>query len=102
MNQIARVFGRVIVVLALTETFLTCMCLTSIADDFYRGKSIQLVIGYGPGGGYDVYGRLLARHIGRHIPGNPHIIAQNMPGAASLTALRHLETIAPRDGTVAT
>jgi tripartite-type tricarboxylate transporter receptor subunit TctC len=78
------------------------LCLPSVADDFYRGKSIQLMIGYGPGGGYDVYGRLLARHIGQHIPGNPHIIAQNLPGAASLTALRQLEAIAPKDGTVAT
>jgi tripartite-type tricarboxylate transporter receptor subunit TctC len=99
MNAIARSLQR-IPRLLIVAAGLASSCLPSAADDFYRGKSISLLIGYGPGGGYDVYGRLLARHIGRHIPGNPHIISQNMPGAASLTALRHLEAIAPKDGTV--
>jgi hypothetical protein len=72
------------------------------ADDFYRGKTLTLVVGYAVGGGYDVYGRLLGRHIADHIPGHPAIVVQNMPGAASLTALRHQELLAPRDGTVAT
>jgi tripartite-type tricarboxylate transporter receptor subunit TctC len=72
------------------------------AEDFYKGKTLSLVVGYAVGGGYDVYARLLARHLQRHIPGSPTIIVQNMPGAGSLTALKHQEAIAPKDGTVAT
>jgi tripartite-type tricarboxylate transporter receptor subunit TctC len=68
--------------------------------DFYKGKQIQLVVGYGPGGGNDVYARLLARHMGRHIPGNPGIVVQNMPGAGSLRAANYLYNVAPKDGTV--
>ena len=49
--------------------------------DFYQGKTVTLVVGYGPGGGYDVYARLVARHLGRHMPGNPTVVVQNMPGA---------------------
>jgi len=67
--------------------------------DFYTGKSINLVIGYAPGGGYDLYARTLGRHIGRHIPGNPSIVVQNMPGAGSLKAASYLYGIAPKDGT---
>jgi tripartite-type tricarboxylate transporter receptor subunit TctC len=68
-------------------------------SDFYAGKSINLVIGYAPGGGYDLYARTLARHIARHIPGQPNIVVQNMPGAGSLKAANFLYTIAPKDGT---
>jgi tripartite-type tricarboxylate transporter receptor subunit TctC len=68
--------------------------------DFYKGKTVQLVVGYGPGGGYDVYARVLARHIGKYIPGNPHIVVQNMPGAGSLRAANYLYGVAPKDGTV--
>jgi tripartite-type tricarboxylate transporter receptor subunit TctC len=67
--------------------------------DFYSGKNVQLVIGYAPGGGYDIYARTLARHIGRHIPGNPAIVVQNMPGAGSIKAANYLYNIAPKDGT---
>ena len=66
---------------------------------FYAGKTLNLVIGYAPGGGYDLYARTLARHIARHIPGNPTIVVQNMPGAGSLKAANFLYTIAPKDGT---
>src|SRR5690606_16510847 len=52
--------------------------------DFYQGKTVQLLIGYGVGGGYDTYGRLLARHLGDHIPGKPQVVPQNMPGGGSL------------------
>ena len=51
--------------------------------DFYRGKTLRMLIGYGPGGGYDIYGRLVAEFLPRHLPGNPTIVAQNMPGAGS-------------------
>ena len=64
--------------------------------NFYAGKAIQLLIGFSTGGGYDAYGRLLARHMGRHIPGNPRLIAQNMPGAGSLKAVNYLFNVAPR------
>jgi len=67
-------------------------------SDFYRGRSVNLVIGYAPGGGYDLYARTLGRHIGRHIPGNPTMVVQNMPGAGSIKAANFLYTIAPKDG----
>jgi tripartite-type tricarboxylate transporter receptor subunit TctC len=67
--------------------------------DFYRGRSINLIIGYSAGGGYDAYGRVVARHLGKHIPGNPAIIPQNMPGAGSLRAANFLYNVAPKDGT---
>jgi tripartite-type tricarboxylate transporter receptor subunit TctC len=68
--------------------------------DFYRGKRISLVIGYGTGGGDDLYARMLGRFMGDHIPGKPTIIAQNMPGAGSRGAANWLYKVAPRDGTV--
>ncbi len=71
-------------------------------DGFYKGKSVTIVVGYSAGGGYDQYARLVARHLGKHIPGNPTVIVQNMPGAASMTSVRYLEATAPKDGTVIT
>jgi len=68
-------------------------------SDFYAGKTITIIVGYSAGGGYDQYSRLLARYLGRHIPGHPNIVVQNMPGAASLTAVRYLANSAPKDGT---
>jgi tripartite-type tricarboxylate transporter receptor subunit TctC len=67
--------------------------------NFFTGKQISIVVGYTPGGAIDGYARLLARHLGRHIPGNPNVIVQNMPGAASLTAVRALGVNLPKDGT---
>jgi tripartite-type tricarboxylate transporter receptor subunit TctC len=67
--------------------------------DFYAGKQISLFIGTTAGGGYDAYGRLVARHIGRHIPGNPAVVSKNMPGAGGLTAANYLYNRAPKDGT---
>lgn len=69
-------------------------------EDFYKGRQVNLVIGYSPGGGYDVYARVLGRHIGRYIPGNPNIVIQNMPGAGSLVAANWLYGVAARDGSV--
>jgi tripartite-type tricarboxylate transporter receptor subunit TctC len=66
---------------------------------FYKGKTVTITIGYGPGGGYDTYTRLIGRHIGKHIPGNPNVIVQNMPGAGSRLAANWLYNIAPKDGT---
>jgi tripartite-type tricarboxylate transporter receptor subunit TctC len=70
----------------------------SVAD-FYKGKTIEMLIGYSGGGGYDVYARLLARHLGKHIPGNPTIVPRNMPGAGSLVLANWLYNVAPKDGT---
>jgi tripartite-type tricarboxylate transporter receptor subunit TctC len=69
-------------------------------EDFYRGKKIDLIIGYSSGGTYDLYARLVARHLGNYIPGRPTIVARNMPGAASRTAAAYVYNIAPKDGTV--
>lgn len=67
--------------------------------DFYAGKTVKIIIGTPAGGGYDVYGRLLARHLSRHVPGNPTVIPVNMPGASSLNAANYLANIGPKDGT---
>jgi len=69
------------------------------SDDFYRGKTIRMIIGYGPGGGYDLYGRVAAEFLGQFIPGNPTIVPQNMPGAGSSVAAKYMQDVAPRDGT---
>ena len=70
----------------------------SVAD-FYRGKQIDIIVGSSPGGGYDIYARLLAQHMPRFIPGNPSIIVQNMPGAGGLRSANYLYQSAPKDGT---
>ena len=71
----------------------------SVAD-FYRNRQVQIIVGYGPGGGYDVYARLVGRHLGKHVPGNPNIVVQNMPGAGSLLSVNYLANTAARDGSV--
>jgi tripartite-type tricarboxylate transporter receptor subunit TctC len=70
------------------------------AADFYRGKTIRMLIGAGPGGGYDIAGRLVAAHMGRHIPGEPTFVVENMQGASGLTMTNYLYNRVPRDGTV--
>lgn len=69
-------------------------------ESFYRGRTVTIVVGSSPGGGYDLYGRLLARFMGRHIPGNPTVVVQNMPGAGSNVAAAYIYNVAPKDGTV--
>ncbi|MGE5538776.1 MAG: Bug family tripartite tricarboxylate transporter substrate binding protein [Gemmatimonas sp.] len=73
---------------------------SAFADDFYQGKQLRLVVGSDAGGGYDAYARLLARHWTDHIPGQPTIVVQNMPGASSMRALNEVANNAPKDGTV--
>ena len=70
------------------------------AADFYKDKTVNVVVGFTPGGGYDAYARALARFLGDYIPGHPNVIVQNMPGAGSLTAIRSLDVTQPKDGTV--
>lgn len=69
------------------------------AAPFFKGKTVAMVIGFAPGASNDFYGRLVARHLGKHIPGEPTIVSQNMPGAGSFKAANHLFHVAPRDGT---
>ena len=82
---------------ALGLTVMPASAADSVAE-FYNGKSIALLIGFGPGGGYDSYSRTLARHLGKHIPGQPTIVPQNMPGAGGLAAANFLYNVAPADG----
>jgi len=70
------------------------------ADDFYKGKTVTVLVGFSPGGGFDTNARLLARYLGRHIPGNPTVIVVNMPGGGSSVAITRLDTDQPKDGTV--
>ena len=68
-------------------------------ESFYKGKTIDFYIGFSPGGTYDLFGRLVARHMSKHIPGNPTVVAQSMPGAGSFTLANWMYRIAPKDGT---
>ena len=65
-------------------------------EPFYKGKTLELIIGYPTGGSNDVYARLLSTHLGKHIPGNPTVVARNMPGAGSFLAANHMTAVAPR------
>lgn len=69
------------------------------AEAFYKGKQVTMIVGSSPGGGYDTYTRLIARHIGKHIPGNPNVIVSNLPGAGGNVLANQLATIGPKDGT---
>ena len=87
---------------ALTSTLIFA-CAPASADqvaDFYRGKQIRMVVRTTPGGDYDQYSRLLARFMGKHIPGNPQFVVVNMPGGGGITAANYMAQVAPRDGTV--
>jgi tripartite-type tricarboxylate transporter receptor subunit TctC len=92
-------FARWTAAMAITAVFAAAPAYADAVADFYQGKQIDLVVGYGPSGGYDTYARLLARHFGKFIPGNPNVVVQNMPGAGSLRAANYLYNVAARDGT---
>ena len=94
-NRTRTVMGAV----ALICCFPLCKAAAQSADEPYRGKTINLIIGAGAGGGIDLYGRLVARHLGRHLPGQPAVVAQNMPAAGSIAAANYLYNAAPKDGT---
>jgi tripartite-type tricarboxylate transporter receptor subunit TctC len=68
--------------------------------EFYRGKTVRIAVGFTAGGGYDQYSRIIARHLSKHIPGNPAVIVENMPGAGSIIAANHTYNAAPKDGTL--
>jgi tripartite-type tricarboxylate transporter receptor subunit TctC len=67
-------------------------------DDFYRGKTVEVLVGFSAGGGYDAYGRALSRFLGNHIPGNPTVVVRNMPGAGSLSMVNHINSVAAKNG----
>src|SRR5882757_5169375 len=88
---------------ATASTLLTLLAISSAAQaqtaaEFYRGKTINVYIGVGVGGEYDIQARLVARHIGKHIPGNPTVVPQNMTGAGGLRMINYLYNVAPKDG----
>ena len=92
-----RMAGSVIAVIAILAS--TALATAQTADKF-KGKIFEVVVGYDTGGGYDIYARALARHIGKHLPGNPTVIVKNMPGAQTRTAANYIYNVAPKDGTV--
>jgi tripartite-type tricarboxylate transporter receptor subunit TctC len=69
------------------------------AQESFAGRTVTIAVGFGPGGGYDLYARVLARHLGRHLPGQPTVVVSNMPGAASVRAANYIANVAPKDGT---
>ena len=91
MIAAARTFGALIAA--------TIVCGTAGAAEFYQGKQVTIVVGFSSAGTYDATARLFARHLGRHLPGNPNVIVRNMPGAGSLVATNSLYASAPKDGT---
>src|SRR4030088_241634 len=95
--------GRPLVVVALVHVLLGTLSTFADAqsiEDFYRGRSVRLTVAAAPGGGADLYARVLARHLAKHIPGQPTFIVQNTPGAAGLLEPRQLQNAAPGDGSV--
>jgi tripartite-type tricarboxylate transporter receptor subunit TctC len=98
MKNFAALTGAVFV--STVSSFTALPAIAQSAGEFYKGKSVTMIIASSPGGGYDTQGRLIARHIGRKLPSNPTIIVQNMPGAGGITAANHLYNVAPKDGTV--
>ena len=92
--------GRAVAALALaTILFAPPIAQAQSPAEFYKGRNVDLYIGYSVGGGYDLYARVIARHIGKHIPGNPTIVPKNMEGAGSLRLANWLYNVAPKDGT---
>jgi tripartite-type tricarboxylate transporter receptor subunit TctC len=104
MTATAALIGRIFFTFALTTAMLGTVTVevpaAENAEDFYKGKQIRLIVSTDAGGAYDIYARLLAQVLRDHIPGNPTIIVQNMPGASGLKTANYIYTAAPRDGTV--
>src|SRR5580704_468875 len=84
----------------MTIAALACIAAPAFAQPVdFTGKTITIYVGYTAGGSYDLYGRLISRHLGQHLAGKPTVVVQNMPGAGSLKAANYLYEVAPRDGT---
>jgi tripartite-type tricarboxylate transporter receptor subunit TctC len=89
--------------IALAAAWLAFSCANAAAQDaaaFFKGRTVRIVVGFGPGGGYDLYARLLAKHLGAHLPGAPNIVVENMEGVGSVRAANYVYEAAPRDGSV--
>src|SRR5262249_30815290 len=89
---------RALLLLAMLGLLQALACPQAGADEFYRGKTIKFIIASGPGGGYDLFGRLMARHIGRYLPGEPVVAPQNMTGAGGVIATNYIYNVAAKDG----
>lgn len=87
-----------LLVLGALASFATCIVSAHAQEPFYKGKTIRLLVGLAPGGGYDLYARVIARHMGKHIPGNPTVVVENMTGAGSVIAANHMYNSAKPDG----
>src|SRR5262245_5043440 len=87
------------VVLVLATIFAVHAKVAAAQEATLAGKTVTIYVGFGPGGGYDLYGRVLARHLGKHLPGHPGVVVANMPGAASIRAANYVYAVAPKDGT---
>ena len=85
-------------IVAVAGLALTVVAATATSHEFYKGKILRIIVGFAAGGGFDTYARAIGRHLGRHIPGNPTIVVENMPGAGSLIAANHLYNVAKPDG----
>src|SRR4026208_1666591 len=96
------------IVLMLAATLATVNSAANAADgfdekavgNFYRGKTVAILVGHSAGGGFDTYARVISRHLGKHIPGNPNILVNNMPGAGTLISANYTYNQAPKDGTL--
>lgn len=103
MENVMSAWKRLAAAVALTWTGLVGLSVQASADeteDFYKGKTVRVIIGYAAGGGYDIYGRIFAEFFSKYLPGHPTIVAQNMPGAGSFLAAKYMYNVAPKDGTV--
>jgi tripartite-type tricarboxylate transporter receptor subunit TctC len=98
MLQVNRARVPAAIALAATALFAAPASADSVAD-FYKGKTVAIVMGTGPGGSFDPYGRTIGAHMSRHIPGNPTIVVEHMPGAGGVIAANHIYSTAPQDGT---
>jgi tripartite-type tricarboxylate transporter receptor subunit TctC len=94
---VARLPARIVCVLALSIAFIDGGRAQDAAE-FYSGRNLNLIAGFNVGGGADLYARIIARHLGTHLPGHPNVIVHNMPGAGSMAAANHIFNVSPRDG----
>src|SRR5262244_3744067 len=95
----AKALGVFVLAILIPLALITSALAASV-EEFYRGKTIQFIVGGSAGGGYDTYTRLIARYFTQYVPGKPSTVVQNMPGAAMLIAANYVFNSAPRDGTV--
>ena len=97
MNRLSR---RVVLALGAVSFLCAPAARAQPAADFYKGKSVTLVVSSSPGGGYDIMSRTIAKYLGSHLPGNPRVLVQNMPGAGGIVAMNYFYANAPKDGTI--